>query len=153
MLDITILAFGRLKEDYYHKVAAEYIKRLKPYARLKIEELKAESFNDSNHDVIKKIEGRRLLERLSREEKSEIFLLAEGGREFSSEEFATWLSDKPGSLILVLGGTLGFSKEVYETYQQISLSRLTFPHELARVVLLEQIYRAAAIIRGKNYHY
>ncbi len=153
MLDITIIAFGKIKDITWQAAAQEYLKRLRPYARIKIEELKAESFSKKNKDEVKKIEGQRLLECLRRYPEADIRLLSEAGEELDSPQLATWL-EKPARLIVfVVGGTLGFDPVISKSYRTLSLSRLTFPHELARVILLEQLYRAASIIKGKDYHY
>lgn len=153
MLDITIIAFGKIKEKTWQTAAQEYLKRLRPYARVKIEELKAESFSLKNKDEVKKIEGRRLLEFLRSYQTAEIRLLAEAGEEMNSPQLATWLEKPSRPIVLVIGGTLGFDKAISKQFKGLSLSRLTFPHELARVILLEQLYRASSIIQGKDYHY
>lgn len=156
MLDITILAVGSIKDKNYLALGNEYQKRLKPYARLEIVELASVSFSASNQEKAKGAEGKAIQDYLTKRSASNrpgaVFLLAERGREYSSPELAAWL-EKEGSVILVVGGTLGFSADLYERYPQLSLSALTFPHELARVILLEQIYRATTIINGKDYHY
>jgi 23S rRNA (pseudouridine1915-N3)-methyltransferase len=155
MLDITILAVGKIKEKYWSAAADEYIKRLKPYVRLRWEELSPAPFAHGDKDKAKDLEGERILHYLRKAEAkdtAQVYLLAERGGTFSSPDFASWLL-KQSPLILVVGGALGFSRELYEKYPQISLSSLTFPHELVRVVLLEQLYRAATIINKKDYHY
>lgn len=153
MFNFTVLAIGQLKENHYQKMWAEYEKRLRPYARLKIIEFPAVSFAKNNQNQAKEIEGQRILDYLEKEEAHQpVYLLAERGQTFTSLKFATWL-EKNESLVFVLGGTLGFSEKLYKKYPQISLSPLTFPHELARVVFIEQIYRAATILRKKEYHY
>ena len=155
MLDISLLVIGTVKDKAYQSLAAEYDKRLQPYARLKIVELAAASFSSKTQAAAREQESRRLQDFLSRKTKdrrTEVFLLAERGQTFSSPDFALWL-DSHQPLILVIGGALGFSPELYARYPQISLSPLTFPHELARVITLEQIYRAAAILHKKSYHY
>ena len=153
MLDLVIVAFGRVKDKMWQAAAEEYLKRLRPYARIKIEELKAESFSAQNKIAVKKIEGQRLLEFLRNYQGTDIYLLAEAGTEMTSSEFAAWLEKPSRQIVFVVGGTLGFSSEVARAYPRLSLSRLTFPHEVARVLLLEQIYRAASIMQGKDYHY
>lgn len=151
MLDITLIVVGKIKDKNYQAATAEYIKRLKPYVRLKIVELTAASFSAHSQEQAKEIEGKRIKESLS-SRAGQVFLLAERGRFFSSPDFAAFM-EKNQPLTLVIGGALGFSAELYRSYPQISLSPLTFPHELARVVLLEQLYRAAAILSKKDYHY
>ncbi len=153
MLDITIIAYGKIKDKTWQTAVQEYLKRLRPYARIKVEELKAESFSTNNKDEVKKIESQRLLERLRSYADSEIRLLSEMGEEMDSPQLAAWFEKTAGPIVLVIGGTLGFDKEMIKKYKSLSLSRLTFPHELARVILLEQIYRATSIIQGKDYHY
>ena len=156
MLDLTLIAHGKIKEKAYQKMVEEYLKRLKPLARLKYIELEAVSFSSKNQEAIKKLEGEKLnnyLEKyLNNNSGAVVYLLAERGQKFNSVDFAHWLNKKQ-PLILVIGGALGFSDEIYNSYPSLSLSDLTYPHELARLILLEQIYRAATILNNKNYHY
>ncbi len=152
MLDITIVTIGRLKEKCWREAADEYLKRLGPYARIETVELEAASFSNSNQEKAKEIEFTRIDKFLSKKKDHNIYLLAEKGINLDSIEFANWLN-REQPVILVIGGALGFSQKLYDSYPQISLSILTFPHELARVVLLEQIYRASTILNNKQYHY
>jgi len=157
MLDITVLAIGKMKDKNLAAAAREYFKRLKPFVRVRMVELGALPFASNNHEAIKRLEAERILEFLHKEENrpggATAFLLAERGINFkSSPDMAAWLNKK-NPLILVIGGALGFPDELYKEYPQISLSPLTLPHELARVVLLEQLYRAASILNKKDYHY
>lgn len=156
MFDITIVAIGKLKESYFQEAFSVYVKRLWPYARLKVVELPAVSFSSGGEEKAKRQESERLKIFLESEaEKNNypvVYLLSERGKRFTSLEMADWLS-RNQSLILAVGGTLGISSDLYELYPQISLSPLTFPHELARVVLIEQLYRAATIVNNKDYHY
>jgi 23S rRNA (pseudouridine1915-N3)-methyltransferase len=151
MLNITLVTIGKIKDTYLSGLALEYVKRIKPYGRLLMEELKAESFSNTTKEKAKKIEAERILAFLERKNGAEVYLLAEHGTLFNSLDFAANIKDK--ELVLVIAGSLGFAKELEAKYPKISLSPLTFPHELARVVLLEQIYRAATIINNKEYHY
>lgn len=151
MLNITLVTIGKMRESYLNEAALEYLKRIKPYGRLVLEELKSESFSGTTKDKAKKIEAERILSFLDRKNGAEVYLLAEHGTLFNSLDFAAKIKDK--ELVLVIAGSLGFDKELENKYPKISLSPLTFPHELARVVLLEQIYRAATIINNKEYHY
>jgi len=156
MLDITLLIIGKVKEKYWQEALAEYSKRLSPYVRLRIKELAATPFSENNKIQSKELEAKRIVEYLEsssvKKNSAQVYLLAERGKMFNSPDFALWL-EKTQPLVLVLGGTLGFSDELYRRYPQISLSPLTFPHELARVVVLEQIYRATTMLNNKNYHY
>jgi 23S rRNA (pseudouridine1915-N3)-methyltransferase len=151
MINITLVTIGKVKEPYLNEASLEYIKRIKPYGRLIIEELKAESFLESTKNKAKDLEAGRIQSFLDRKNGAEIYLLAEHGNLFNSLEFAKKIDNK--ELILVIAGSLGFAKELEDKYPKLSLSPLTFPHELARVVLLEQIYRAATILNNKEYHH
>jgi len=151
---VTIIAFGKVKEAHYVSAAAEYLKRLRPYTKVEVVELKAESFNDDNHDKVKSIEGERLQEYLAGREQVEVMLMDERGKELTSPELSKFWQKIDRPLFVVIGGSLGFAPEILKKYpNQLALSRLTLPHELVRVVLVEQLYRAATIAVGKIYHY
>jgi len=152
MLDITLVAVGKIKEKSLAELADVYLKRLQPYAKLRLIELPAVPFSGANQTAAKEKEGAKIQECLNRQNGQNIYLLAERGKTFSSPELAQWL-EKQAPLILVVGGALGFSEELYQKYPQISLSELTFPHEMARLILLEQVYRATTILNKKAYHY
>ncbi|NCT54609.1 23S rRNA (pseudouridine(1915)-N(3))-methyltransferase RlmH [Candidatus Falkowbacteria bacterium] len=157
MLDITLISVGKIKDKNLATLAQDYIKRLKPFAKLKIIEVEASPIISNNQTATKVLEGERLLKIIKLEEEKArggvVYLLAERGKIFnSSPDLAAWLN-KNNPLILVLGGALGFSDDLYKNYPQISLSPLTFPHELARVIFLEQFYRASLINMKKAYHY
>ena len=153
MLDITILTIGELKEKHWQAASEEYLKRFRPYARIKIEELKAESFSRATQGKTKKKEADRLKAYLEKKSTALVFLLSEEGEEMDSYVFAETLKNITQPLIFVIAGSLGFDRELFEAYPKISLSKLTFPHELARVILFEQLYRAFTIIKQKDYHY
>jgi len=153
MINITILTIGKIKENYFSQAANEYLKRLSPYAKIRVEELKAESFNESNKDKAKNIEGERIIFFLEKRPDSEIFILDEKGKEFTSVEFSKEIGDESHHFIFVIGGSLGLSEEVKKKGKNISLSKMTYPHEMARMILIEQIYRAVTIVKGKQYHY
>lgn len=157
MLDITLITVGKIKNKSLASLAQDYIKRLKPFAKLKIIEVEASPINSNNQTATKVLEGERLLKAIKTEEEKArggvVYLLAERGKLFSSSlDLAAWFN-KNNPLILVIGGALGFSDVLYEDYPQISLSSLTFPHELARIIFLEQFYRASLINIKKDYHY
>ncbi len=152
MIDITLLAIGKIKDKAYSNLIAEYFKRLKPYARLKIIELEAVSFSEKLQAKAKEFEAEKIENYLIKQKDTLIYLMAERGQELNSRDFALFL-EKKSPLILVMAGALGFNEFLYQKYPSLSLSALTFPHELARVILLEQIYRSATILQNKNYHY
>ena len=152
MLDITLIAIGKIKDKSFLNLSVEYLKRIKPYARLKIIELDPVSFSEKTKDKAKNFEGERIENFLNKLNDPVVYLMAERGQALTSPEFAFWL-EKKSPLVLVMGGALGFSDYLYNKYPSLSLSGLTFPHELARVILFEQIYRATTILQNKNYHY
>ena len=150
--DWQILAVGGLKNKFFAGAAAEYEKRLKPFARLRVTEIKPTAFGAADKKRVKERETEKIDSILKKEEKGRVFILDAEGDKLTSEDFAK-LIDKTSGAIFVVGGSLGFSENFKKQYRRISLTALTMPHELARVVLLEQLYRAAAKLRGKEYDY
>lgn len=155
MFNIIVLAVGKIKEKYFQEAIGEYLKRLRPYAKITIEELRAEPFkNESEKIKSKKIEGERILNFLEKHSDSEVIILDEHGKKYSSPEFANYFSKINRSVVFVVGGALGIDENVIKKYSnKITLSDMTFPHEMARLFLVEQIYRAMTIIKNKEYHY
>lgn len=154
MNNITLIAVGALKNKALQNLAADYQKRIKPYARLQVLETPPAPFSKAEKDQAKKREKEALEKVLHRYPKESIFILAEKGRLFDSSAFSDWLGEYDGrDLVLLIGGALGWDDGLAAKYPAISLSPLTFPHELARVVLLEQLYRGILIRAGKEYHY
>jgi len=156
MFHITILAIGKLKAKYFQAAAEEYAKRLKPYVKLEIAELEAESFteDEGSRTKAKKKEWERILKFLKKHSNAEIIILEEKGKEFSSEKFAKFLDGLDRHIVFIIGGSLGWDEEIKkQPFTRLSLSQMTYPHELARVALLEQIFRAIAILKDKEYHY
>jgi len=153
MLDIRLVAVGPVRDLNLRAACVEYEKRLKPFARISITEVKPEPFRDaSREDAARRAEGERVLAALARYPVDTVRLLSESGEAFNSLTFAQSVS--AGPVVFVIGGALGWSDEVLAApYKRVSLSPLTFPHELARLVLFEQLYRAATIGAGKRYHY
>jgi len=156
MLKIKIICLGKLKESYWREAEAEYIKRLGPFARFEIIEIPEISFQPKDDpEKIKIKEGESILKYVKDEEF--IIALDEHGEQKGSEELAHFLEDtgKRGQTItFIIGGPLGLSGEVLSHANlQLSLSKLTFTHQMVRVILLEQIYRAGNILMGKVYHY
>lgn len=153
MLDICLVAVGSVRDLNLRAACAEYEKRLKPYARVSVIEVKPEPFSDASRaDAARRAEGERVLKALARYPIETVRLLSESGEAFDSLSFAQSVS--AGPMVFVIGGALGWSDEVLSApYKRVSLSPLTFPHELARLVLFEQLYRAATIGAGKRYHY
>ncbi|GAV22930.1 23S rRNA (pseudouridine(1915)-N(3))-methyltransferase RlmH [Carboxydothermus pertinax] len=158
-MEITIVAVGKIKEKYLKEGIAEYLKRLSPYARLTVIEVDDENapenlFLAEAEKVVKK-EGERILAKIP--PSSFIIALDIKGKNLSSEELASFISEKSlygqSKLTFLIGGSLGLSREVLERADfKLSFGRMTYPHQLMRLILLEQIYRAFKIIRGEPYH-
>ncbi len=153
MLKIEIVYLGSLSRDWQN-LRDHYEKLLKRLLVLEFKEFKAESFNEANKKKAINIESDRLDKYLSNKSLANIYLLSETGRSFNSMDLANFLHSYDANLlILVIGGALGFSNSLKEKYSLISLSPLTFPHQMTQIILLEQIYRSISIINKKNYHY
>lgn len=156
MLKLTILAVGKIKERYFRDALDEYLKRLGPYAKINLNEVAPESFRDNGEkEKSKKSESERIMKYLDKYPTSQVILLSERGKEYDSLKFSKLLKKNENEhLIFVIGGALGYSEELLNFCEKkLALSQMTFPHEMARIVLLEQIYRAMTIAIGKNYHY
>lgn len=151
MINIKIVCVGNLKEEFWKKACEEYKKRLSRFCNLKIVELDEQNKFDSTERIIAE-EGKEILSQLS----GSVNLLDIKGKELTSEEFALKLqSDSLTSseLTFVIGGSYGVSSDVKDKIKsKISFGKITLPHNLARVVLLEQIYRAFMINTGSKYH-
>jgi len=158
MLNIRIICVGKLKEKYWEAACAEYLKRLKGYCSPAVEEVResrlpANASPADERNVIQK-EGNDILSKIS----SGDYVIAMDlqGKQLSSEELADKLaavSQRASKVDFIIGGSLGLSDEVRKRADMsISLGRITLPHQLARVVVLEQIYRAFKINAGEAYH-
>lgn len=160
MLKINIFCVGTIKETYLKDAISEYKKRLGKYSSINIEEVKEakiESFENEN--LIKKTldeEGERILKKINKDDY--LILVDLHGKEISSMEFAEVMSNlknKGCSIIdFVIGGTLGLSDQLRNrSNYKLCLSKMTFPHQLTRVILLEQIYRTFKINNNESYHH
>lgn len=156
---ITILCVGKIKEKFFADAVAEYTKRLSRYSRLEIIELADEKTPDgasaAEEQQIKRREGERILKNIK--EGAYIIALAIEGRMLSSAEMADKLQklnvNGDSHIVFIIGGSLGLADEVLKRADYLlSFSKMTFPHQLMRVVLLEQIYRSCRIIHGEPYH-
>ena len=156
-MKITLVVIGKTDAAYLKEGLNEYLKRLKHYVNFEIEVIpdikKAKNIGVGNQ---KKREGELILSKKS--VGKEIHLFDENGRTLSSRGLALFLEKKMLSglkeLVFVVGGPYGFSEEVYKnTSSKISLSRLTFSHQMVRLICTEQIYRAFTILKGEPYHH
>lgn len=158
MIKVTLVTVGTLKEDYLVSAAAEYAKRLGAFCAFTHENIREERVRDeSSLAAIASAldaEGERILAKMPRD--SYKIALCIEGKELSSEELAATLGDaidKKGSLCFVIGSSHGLAENVKSACDiRLSMSRMTFPHQLARVMLLEAVYRSFTILAGKKYH-
>ncbi len=158
MIKTDLICVGRLKENYWSAAVAEYEKRLKAYCKLNIIELKdektPEGISAAGEEDILLTEAGRIRQYLN--DKALRIVLAIEGKQYSSEEFASFLTDKMNSGVseiqFVIGGSLGLHKDIKNGAMLLSFSKMTLPHQLMRVVLLEQYYRAFRIMRNEPYH-
>lgn len=141
---IEILAVGKMKERALQARCEEYLSWLGVYGKIHLEIIA---------DSDKEKEGVALLKRLEREKNARVIALAEEGREYTSVEFAHHLDAIQSKVVFVIGGPDGLSVEVKQRADELwSLSKLTFTHEMARFLLLEQLFRAENILHGGHYH-
>ena len=158
MLAIQIICVGKLKETYLKEAISEYSKRLSKYIKLDILELPDEKIpdeiNNNIMDLVKNKECNNILNHLKKD--SYIIALDLKGKQFSSEEFSKNLEEismENSHITFIIGGTLGLTDELLnKCNQKICFSKMTFPHQLIRVFLLEQIFRAFKISNGETYH-
>ena len=159
MLNITILCVGKIKESYFFDAISEYSKRLSRYCKLTIHEVKDEATPDNPSSVEKKLildkEGKRILEKIP--DSAYVTALCIEGKTESSEKLADQISSLAANgnshLVYIIGGSMGLSDDVKNRADyKLSFSPMTFPHQLMRVILLEQLYRAFQINQGGKYH-
>ena len=158
-MKITVITVGKIKEKYLKDEIAEYTKRLSKYCKLEIVEVADEKTPDNASETVEETIRSKEAERILKYIKDDAFIvtLEINGKQLSSEELADKI-DKLGiqgtsHIIFVIGGSIGLGKEVLvKSNYALSFSKMTFPHQLMRVVLLEQIYRSYRIINGEPYH-
>ena len=158
-MNIRIIAIGKIKEDYLKDGINEYLKRISKYARIRIAEVMDSSLpekpNQSEIDKAINSEGERVLKLLSPSDY--VINLDMNKKEFESPEFAKYLEkkfvDARSNITFVIGGSYGLSKALKErASDSISLSKMTFLHQMTRLILLEQIYRSFKILNNEIYH-
>ena len=156
---IKVIAVGKIKEDYLSDAIKEYSKRLSSYTGLEIiqvaDEKCAEKISDKEADRVKQKEAERILKNIKDDDF--VITLEIGGKQMSSEELSGFIKDLEvsgkSSIVFVIGGSIGLHSSVSSrSNYKLSFSKMTFPHQLMRVILLEQIYRAYKIMKGEPYH-
>ena len=155
MITINIACVGNLKEKFWKEAVEEYLKRISAFAKINIFEVKESDYSTSEKQVLsaKKEEADRLKKYIS----GHCIALEIGGREYDSVKFAEHIQNLmnigSSTITFVIGGSHGIDKMLSDSAdEKLSFSKFTFPHQLMRVVLLEQVYRAFTILNGKTYH-
>ncbi len=158
-MNIFVISVGKLKEKYWVDAVKEYARRLGAYCRLELIEVKEVRLPDrageAEETAVKQAEGEEILRRIK--DNMYVVTLEIGGKALSSEQLAEKIDrlavDGISSIAFVIGGSLGLSEAVSSRADfKLSFSKMTFPHQMMRVILLEQIYRSFKIIRNETYH-
>ena len=158
-MNISVIAVGKVKEKYLKQGMEEYLKRLSAYAKVEIievaDEKAPETLSESETEKVKQKEGERILAKLHPD--TYVIALAIEGKMQTSEQFSAHLDQLAtygkSKIAFLIGGSLGLSREVLKRADEtLSFSKMTFPHQLMRLILLEQVYRAFRIMRGEPYH-
>ena len=158
-MKITVITVGKIKEKYLKDAISEYTKRLSKYCKLEIIEVADEKTPDNASEVVEDAIRSKEAERILKYIKDDAYVvtLEINGKQLSSEELADKM-DKLGvqgtsHIIFIIGGSIGLGREILQKSDfALSFSKMTFPHQLMRVILLEQIYRSYRIINGEPYH-
>lgn len=158
-VNITIVTVGKLKEKYLKMGIEEYVKRLGAYAKIELievaDEKAPEQLSDADMDIVKKKEADRILAKVSSD--AHVIALAIEGKQKTSEQLAENLQSLmtygKSKITFVIGGSLGLHADVYKRADELlSFSKMTFPHQLMKLILLEQVYRGFRIMRNEPYH-
>ncbi|MCK5762757.1 MAG: 23S rRNA (pseudouridine(1915)-N(3))-methyltransferase RlmH [Clostridiales bacterium] len=158
-MKITLISVGKIKEKYLRDAINEYSKRLTKYCKLKFIEINDEkapdNLSEKDETIIKDKEGNKILEKIK--DQQYVIVLDLKGKQRTSEEFSKEMENLSiygnSDIVFVIGGSLGLSDGVIKrSNDQISFSKMTFPHQLMKVILIEQIYRTYRIIKGEPYH-
>ncbi|MGE6486694.1 23S rRNA (pseudouridine(1915)-N(3))-methyltransferase RlmH [Paenisporosarcina sp. NPDC076898] len=158
-MNITIISVGKLKEKYLKLGIEEYTKRLGSYAKIDLievpDEKAPENLSDADMEIVKKKEGERILSKIGAD--TYVIALAIEGKMKSSEQLADDLQSLMtygrSKIAFVIGGSLGLHEDVMKrSDEKLSFSKMTLPHQLMKLVLVEQVYRAFRIIKGEPYH-
>lgn len=158
-MNIKIIAVGKIKEKYIQEGIKEFSKRLSRYCTLDIieidDEKAPENLSEKEMEIVKKKEGERVLSKIP--QNSFIISLEIMGKQLSSEELSKKIDDLMvngvNDICFIIGGSLGLSEEITNKSNfKLSFSKMTFPHQLMRLILLEQVYRGFRIMKGEPYH-
>ncbi len=162
MINIKIICVGKVKEESLKNLIYEYTKRLAKYCKLEIIEIEDEKLpatsNEKENEKIKSIECNKILEKLKKFSKSYIIALDINAKQYTSLEFAEKIENistyHSSTIVFVIGGSLGLNLDILNNVnEKISFSKMTFPHQLFRLFLLEQIFRGFKINNNETYHH
>lgn len=161
MINIKIVCVGKLSEKNIKGLSEEYLKRLKKYSKIEVIEIEDEKLSVTSpgyEEKIKKIESAKILEKIKKIGKCKVITLDLKGKTLNSIEFAkkieTIATYEASTLVFIIGGSLGFNDDVRKIADySISFSSLTFPHQLIRIFLFEQLFRAFKILSNETYHH
>lgn len=155
-MKITLLTIGKTDQEYLKEGIQIYLKRLKHYVSFEVKEIPAlKKTSGMSPESIKQKEAEMLIKHLDKPDY--IVLLDEKGKQYSSEEFAGFIQQRMNAgareVVFVIGGAWGFSEEMHlRAHHNLSLSRMTFSHQMVRLFFAEQVYRAFTILKGESYH-
>ena len=158
-MKVKIICVGKLKEKYLVAGIAEYLKRLQAYCKVEVYEVSDESIPDNcslaNEMIIKSKEGKKILDKIKQDDY--VVLLDVAGKEIDSimlaKQMENCMISGKSTIDFVIGGSLGHGQEIIERANfRLSFSKMTFPHQLMRLILVEQIYRAFNIMKNESYH-
>lgn len=159
MLHIKLICLGKLKESFWRDAESEYLKRLQTFAKIEIIELKEESFDEKNSpETIKSKEAEKIKNILEKNNQAFIIALDENGKQFSSKDFSKKIDglcvNGETEILFIIGGPRGLDRSILQLAKlTLSFSSFTFTHQMIRVFLWEQLYRAFMISNGRQYHY
>lgn len=158
-MKITLITVGKLKEKYWKDAVREYEKRLSGYAKVQLTEVADEkepnNASVADIEIIKEKEAERILSKIK--DTQFVVTLEIGGKELDSEQFASmyqnWMNTGKSDVVFVIGGSNGIGESVVKrSNAAISFGRMTYPHNMVKVMLLEQLFRVNKIIKGESYH-
>lgn len=154
MIEITVISVGNIKEKYMNDLIDDYKKRIGKYAKIELVTLKDES-NEINETKVKEIEGKRILESIK--SNNYVVLLDLKGQMLDSVSFSKKIDEistyESSKITFIIGGSFGVSSDVFDRADyRISFSKMTFPHQFMKGILLEQIYRSFKILKNEKYH-
>lgn len=162
MINIKIICVGKLKESFTKSLQDEYVKRLGKYSKIEIIEIDDEKVpsnaSKKDEEIIIEKECNKILEKIEKLNKPYIICMDLKGKQYTSEEFSEKISNittySSSNIVFVIGGSLGLNEKIKNLSNElISFSKMTFPHQLFRIFLLEQIFRSFKIINNETYHH